>query len=341
MRIQKFGLSFDVIREKLKKFNNLDSLKRKENMFLLKTSISDITLFLNYYLYLISYELNIDIKPTDSLKAKKDKILFYEETFFNESEKNYLNRIEKLRNKLAHIDTFFPNYTKVKKVIDEFQSFIEKINFRVKSYVISFNDLNFNFKKIKRYFELLKDLLPKDKLKIFNVYNEQVQTMENLTQKMSNNISILRISMHRILDNIGKFCPFSIDFLKIISNYEESLLRNPIKLFNKYFEENSTCPNCLSKEITKEFSICKWIIAGETFIIKSFNPFKTIKIESNALSTWYACDISYNEPCIQCHMSQDEIEMPPPKGSYFCENCGFYYLYGKRTGLSHFYKIGK
>lgn len=109
----------------------------------------------------------------------------------------------------------------------------------------------------------------------------------------------------------------------------KSLLRNPIKLFNKYFEENSTCPNCLSKEITKEFSICKWIIAGETFIIKSFNPFKTIKIESNALSTWYACDISYNEPCIQCHMSQDEIEIPPPKGSYFCENCGFFIFMGK------------
>ena len=67
-----------MIQKKIEKYSKLSLEKKESNLFLLKTSVSDIILLLNYFLLKKGNKLGLEVKSSDSLKKKREIFNFYE-----------------------------------------------------------------------------------------------------------------------------------------------------------------------------------------------------------------------------------------------------------------------
>ena len=174
--------------------------------------------------------------------------------------------------------------------------------------------------------------MPEQKIELVNEYENQVEIIAKISQNTSKDIQIKRENVYEILNKITKHFPFTINFLNIILAYDSHLFKNPIDLFNKYFKENSICPQCGSDSYTNNFVLCNYYYTEEAIKIQSFKPFKFTKIKSHLFAVPDFCDNWWEDVCYNCHMGEEIQEIEPPEYSIFCEDCGFYYLAGDRAG---------
>ena len=63
MSQQDFKLSLRMIQKKIEKYSKLSLEKKESNLFLLKTSVSDIILLLNYFLLKKGNKIGLEVKP--------------------------------------------------------------------------------------------------------------------------------------------------------------------------------------------------------------------------------------------------------------------------------------
>ncbi len=328
-----------IIKIKINKFKTLESCDQSVNLLLLKTSMIELIIVLNYYLHFLGKILNIDIKDSDSLKMKINKFTFYDETFFNEQERHFLRNMERMRNKLLHSDTIFPKLREVEDSNNELEKFLNKLDSKLGLYMNSKIQLERTIEKIESYLKMSTLFLTEDKKEVFDEYKEHINLAKKMTQKTSKDLTQRLLNLNRIHVNIKHFCPLTTTFLRIIENYNSNLLNNPLLLFKRYFQEFQICPGCSSPDYTREFGICERIIAGSTLKIKDFSPLKVDKLEFNAISSITECDNSWNGPCLEC---KEFISAPltiTPPDSIYCEDCGFFFIVNKCAGFSKFYSI--
>ncbi len=337
MSQQDYKLSLRMIQKKLDLYLNLSLEKKECNLFLLKTSVSDIVLLLNYFLLNIGNILGLGVKPSDNLKKKREIFNFYEEKIFNDKEQGFLRKMEKIRNKIAHSDSYFPAFEQTKSLLNNFLDFQEKIKAKLRKYKKTSEQLQNVCNKILSYSYQLEKFLPDNQKEreFLDGFKEHAKMYRKLSKSTHNDINKLRDEVYGIYKKLKGFFGVNKQFLIFLSNQDWELLKQPEILMKNYFLKNKVCPNCSADEITQKFSLCKWIINNQTHIIKSFNPFKIEKKSHYAFIPWYVCDLfCFEEICFKCQESSWEAEKPVPEGSYYCENCGFFYLIENKVGIS-------
>lgn len=337
MTQQDFNLTLEIIQKKIEQYSNLTLDKKECNLFLLKTSVADIILLLNYFLLENGKKIGLDIKPSDSIKKKREIFNFFEEGFFNDNEQRFLIKMEKFRNKITHLDTFFPTFNETEQILNDFLDFQEKISLKLEKYKETSVQLQNIYNEILSYSYQLEKFLPADQKEreFIDGLKEHAKMYRKLSRTTHNDITKLRDEVYGVYNTLKSFFGVNKQFLINLSNQDWELLKQPYKLMNKYFLENKICPNCSSDEITQKFSICKWIINNKTYIIESFNPLKIEKKKQYAFISWYACDqFCFEEVCFKCQESGWEAEKAVPKNSYYCENCCFFCLSDGKIGIS-------
>ncbi len=337
MTQQDFKLSLRMIQKKIEQYSKLSLEKKESNLFLLKTSVSDIILLLNYFLLKKGNKLGLEVKPSDSLKKKREIFNFYEEGFFNYKEQGFLINMEKIRNKIAHLDTFFPTFDETELILNNFLDFQEKILVKLNKYKETSVQLQNICNEILSYSYQLEKFLPDDQKEreFIDGLKEHVTMYRKLSRSTHKDITKLRDDVYGVYKKLKGLYGINKQFLIFLSNQDWELLKQPKNLMINYFLENKVCPNCSADEVTQKFSLCKWIINNQTYIIKSFNPFKIDKKKHYAFLPWYACDLfCFEEICFKCQESGWEAEKSVPKGSYYCESCGFFYLFENKIGIS-------
>lgn len=337
MSQQDYELSIRMIKQKLDLYSNLSLEKKELNQFLLKTSVSDIILLLNYFLLNMGNILELGIKHSDSLKKKREIINFYEENFFNDKEQGFLIKMEKIRNKIAHSDTYFPAFEQTKSLFNNFLDFQKRIKAKLRKYKNTSEQLRNMCNEILSYSYQLEKFLPNNQKEreFLDGFKEYAKMYRKLSRSTHKDINKLRDEVYGIYRKLKGLFGVNKQFLIFLSNQDWELLKKPENFMKSYFLENKACPNCSTDEITQKFSLCKWIINNQTHFIKSLNPFKIEKKKYYAFIPWYACDLfCFEEICFKCQESSWEAEKPVPKGSYYCQNCGFFYLLEDNIGIS-------
>lgn len=337
MTQQDFNLTIMTIKNRIEQYSNLPLDKKESNSFLLKTSVSDLILLLNYIIFKKGKMLGLEIKPTDSIKRKREIFNFYEEDFFNDIEQSYLSRMEEVRNKIAHLDTYFPTFEETKQMFNNYLIFQNNFSVKLKEYRETSVQLQNKCNEILSYsYQLEKFFSENQKERLLvEELRKRAKMYRNLSRPTHKDVVKLRDDVFDIFKKLKGLFAISKRFLSFLSNQDRDLLKQPMKLMKKYFLESELCPNCSSNEITQKFSKCKWIINNETYFIESFNPLKIEKKKGYSFISWYACDLMcFDEVCFKCEKSGWKAEKAVPRGSYYCENCGFFYLPGKKVGIS-------
>jgi len=334
---QDFKLSLRMVQKKLDQYSKLPLEKKECNLFLLKTSVSDIILLLNYFLLKKGNMLGLEVKSSDSLKKKREIFNYYEEGFFNDKEKRFLINMEKFRNKIAHSDTIFPTFEETELILNNFIDFQESISLKLNKHKETSVQLQNICNEILSYSYHLEKFLPDDQKEreFIDGLKEHATMYRKLSRSTHNDISRLRDDVYSVYKKLKDLYGINKQFLIFLSNQEWKLLNHPKNLMKTYFLENDVCPNCSTDEDTQKFSICKWIINTQTYNIESFNPLKIEKKKHYLFISWYACDLCcFEEICFKCQESGWEAQKSVPKDSYYCENCGFFYLFEGEIGIS-------
>lgn len=213
--------SLEIIEQKIDLFNSLSKEDQELNKFLLRTSLSDLVYFTSYFIYQVGKELNIAIRPSESIESKFKKITYWEENFFTKREKEYIQSIITHRHKLAHNDTYFPNLKSVKSALVQFEKYILSIVNKVDSYNRSLDALQNRIKELKDFLKKVKIILPEQKIELVKEYENQIEIIAKIFQNTSKHIQIKRENVYEIFNKITKHFPFTLKWDK--EGYENKI----------------------------------------------------------------------------------------------------------------------
>lgn len=234
---QDFKLSLRMVQKKLDQYSKLPLEKKECNLFLLKTSVSDIILLLNYFLLKKGNMLGLEVKSSDSLKKKREIFNYYEEGFFNDKEKRFLINMEKFRNKIAHSDTFFPTFEETELILNNFIDFQESISLKLNKHKETSVQLQNICNEILSYSYHLEKFLPDDQKEreFIDGLKEHATMYRKLSRSTHNDISRLRDDVYSVYKKLKDLYGINKQFLIFLSNQEWKLLNHPKNLMKTYF----------------------------------------------------------------------------------------------------------
>lgn len=327
---QNFKNAFKILQVSIETFKGMTPEEQNTNLFLLKNTIIGLISILKYELLLIGNHLNIPIKPSDSIKQKLERITLTNDIIL-ENQIHFLEKIEKLRNKIEHNDFYFPNLKQVDEIMEESQKFLKIMERNIDSFVREKGIFENKLYMFNEKIDSLGNSIEHKKLKHIKQSIEFIQTLSLEKQRDINN---LENQLENLKSELIEINPFSAQFFKLTHNYKENLLKNPLEAIKSYWNDLGSleCPICDSSELTDNFWYCKEAptIKGQIISIKPLIIIKENAKAFLALETWENGRYCFCENFENCPQRERKRV---PVGSLFCENCGFYYLSQKEVGI--------
>lgn len=333
---QEIKKSFNLTKEKIEEFKKLNEEEKEKNKFFLKTALNDIISYVKYSLVQIGDGIDIDVNPNHSIKRKIETIVFFSDILSPE-DTEFLNEIEKNRNKISHNDDYFPKLEETEVIIVRFSSFYNDVNKKVSKYSYTKKDLLNNIKKIIEKIKIIKPLFAKTTQELHDLFQQNLNFAIKLIE--TNRVESLldaRKQIQTVYSKIEELCPFRKEFMDIIKDYDDTTLNNPLIVMEKYFDENDwSCPACEYDDIHNEFYVCALYESSGDKEVISFKPLKLKGTSSKAYGTHPFCEVSYDGHCLYCHSSDMVYARDPPDGSVWCESCGFCFIPGEKVGFTN------
>lgn len=333
---QEIKKSFNFTKEKIKEFKKLNDQEKEKNLFFLKTALNDIISFVKYSLIKIGEVMDIDVNPNHSIKRNRETIEFFS-NIFSPEENIFLNKIIKYRNTIAHKDDYFPKLKETELIIGGFKSFYNNINRKIAKFSYSKKDLLDEIKKISEKIKIIKLFFARPTQELLDLLQQHLGSATTFIEtNIENLLSDARKRIQMVYSRVQELCPFRIEFMDIIKNYDDSTLNNPLMVMNKFFDENNRqCPGCEYDDIHDEFYICNFYASSNDREVISFKPLKLMDISSEAYGTIEFCEISDDGHCSYCHSSEMGYAKVPPSGSLWCETCGFCFIPHEKVGFTY------
>ncbi len=279
--------------------------------------------------------MDIDVNPNHSIRKKVETIEFLSD-IISPKEGVFLSKIEKVRNKIAHKDDFFPKLEETEVAIKEFKNFYNKINKKASHYSYSKKDLLEQIEKLSKKVGIIESFFSGITLELLESLQQNLDSAIKLIEtKKEDSFIDGRKKIQMVYSKVKDLCPFRNEFMDVIKEYDDDILKSPLMVMEKYFNENDWhCPGCEYDDIHNEFYICDFYISSNDKEVISFKPLEIRNITSEAYGTIEFCEISYDGHCKYCHSCEMAYAMAPPEGSIWCESCGFCYIPGEKVGFT-------
>ena len=326
----------ETIKNLVKLYQDLDSDEQESHLFYLRNAMANLISTISYILYKIGISIKIDVRPSDSIERKIEKILFFHRNLFNEDQLRYLAKICKYRHKIAHNDLFFPNINEIEKCLEEFEPYIKKILRKTLKVKVTTKSLNEKLQEIEELMSNTEQFVSDQVKSVYNHFKDQISTFKSLSLKNLEDLILVENKVFNIHKTLRIYFPFTRKFLDLMVEEYHDLISSPLKLFHRYIHEFGECPFCGDNDLTEDFLICEGYNSKAKIEIESLRPLKIVKNDSLAYASWEFCEISDEGMCAHCHSVKPEAlyQKAPPEHSVFCENCGFYFFPDSEVGVN-------